>query len=84
MNMKMRTGLVVGFAAGYYLGAKAGRARYEQMRRWIDNFRQSRPYEKAQAALELSIERVRQQVGSEPERLHPVGVSASGNGPTAF
>ena len=31
--MKFRTGAVVGFAIGYYLGAKAGRDRYEQLRK---------------------------------------------------
>ncbi|MDA8379403.1 MAG: hypothetical protein M0020_00990 [Actinomycetota bacterium] len=30
--MKRRTAILAGFAAGYYLGAKAGRARYEQLR----------------------------------------------------
>ena len=32
--MRFRTGVVVGFAAGYVLGARAGRERYEQIRRW--------------------------------------------------
>jgi hypothetical protein len=32
-DMKMRTGLVIGFAVGYVLGAKAGRERYEQIRK---------------------------------------------------
>ncbi len=31
--MKFRTGAVVGFAIGYVLGAKAGRGRYEQIRK---------------------------------------------------
>jgi hypothetical protein len=31
--MKMRTGLVIGFATGYVLGTKAGRERYRQMYR---------------------------------------------------
>jgi len=31
--MKFRTGVIVGFAAGYVLGAKAGRDRYEQIRK---------------------------------------------------
>ncbi|MGH9032545.1 MAG: YtxH domain-containing protein [Acidimicrobiia bacterium] len=57
----MRLGLVVGFAAGYYLGAKAGRERYDQIQRWLRDFRGSAPYEKAQAAVELGIERVKQQ-----------------------
>lgn len=29
--MRFRTGLVVGFAAGYVLGSRAGRERYEQL-----------------------------------------------------
>jgi hypothetical protein len=59
--MRFRVGLVVGFAAGYYLGSKAGRERYEQIRRWLEDARRSRPFEKAQAAVELGFERVRQQ-----------------------
>jgi hypothetical protein len=59
--MRFRVGLVVGFAAGYYLGSKAGRERYEQIRRWLEDARRSRPFEKAQAAVELGLERVRQQ-----------------------
>jgi gas vesicle protein len=31
--MKFRTGVIIGFAAGYVLGAKAGRERYDQIRR---------------------------------------------------
>jgi hypothetical protein len=31
--MKFRAGLMVGAAAGYVLGARAGRQRYEQIRR---------------------------------------------------
>jgi hypothetical protein len=29
-----KKGLIIGFAAGYVLGAKAGRQRYEQIREW--------------------------------------------------
>ena len=32
--MRFRTGIIVGTAAGYVLGARAGRERYEQLRRW--------------------------------------------------
>ena len=73
--MRFRVGLLAGFAAGYYLGSKAGRERYEQIRRWIDDARQSRPVEKAQAAVELGLERVRQQSESV--------TGASPNGPGA-
>ena len=31
--MKLRTSLMIGFAAGYVLGSKAGRERYEQIRK---------------------------------------------------
>jgi hypothetical protein len=57
--MRFRLGVVVGFAAGYYLGARAGRERYEQMRQGIAKVRESRPLEKARAAVELGMERVR-------------------------
>src|SRR5207247_2399563 len=32
--MGLRTGFVIGFGAGYVLGARAGRQRYEQIERW--------------------------------------------------
>ena len=32
--MRFRLGLMVGGAVGYVLGAKAGRQRYEDIRRW--------------------------------------------------
>jgi hypothetical protein len=70
---RMRLGLVVGFAVGYYLGAKAGRERYDQIQGWLRDFQRSAPYEKAQAAVELGIERVKQQ--AEPL------VSAAGGSP---
>ena len=73
--MRFRMGLLAGFAAGYYLGSKAGRERYEQIRRWIEDARQSRPVEKAQAAVELGLERIREQ--------REAVTGASTNGPDA-
>ncbi len=35
--MKVRLGFLVGFGAGYVLGAKAGPERYEQLRRLYEN-----------------------------------------------
>jgi hypothetical protein len=58
--MRFRFGLAIGFGAGYLLGARAGRERYEQLRRLI----QRTPLVKVQAAVELGRERLR--VGSEP------------------
>jgi hypothetical protein len=60
---KIRLGLVVGFAAGYYFGAKAGRERYEQLRRIIDRIE---PVAKVHAAIDLGRERLRSGHGSEP------------------
>jgi hypothetical protein len=68
--MKLRVGLVVGFAAGYYLGAKAGRARYEQIRLRLERLRDSRLFDRLQAAVELGVERLRPE--DETEHLHLV------------
>ena len=57
--MKFRIGLVLGFGVGYYLGARAGRARYEQMHRRLERLRDSRLFERMQAAVELGVERFR-------------------------
>ena len=35
--MKVRLGFLVGFGAGYVMGAKAGTERYEQLRRLYEN-----------------------------------------------
>ena len=45
--MRFRFGLVTGFAAGYYLGAKAGRERYEQINRTVRKIQGSDAYETA-------------------------------------
>jgi len=38
-----KTGLIIGAAAGYVLGAKAGRERYEQIRDWLGSATRSEP-----------------------------------------
>ena len=58
--MRFRAGLAFGFAAGYYLGARAGRERYEQLRRLVARTRLA----KVQAAADLGRERLR--AGHEP------------------
>jgi hypothetical protein len=57
--MRFRLGVAIGFAAGYYLGARAGRERYDQLRQGMARARDSRVLEKARAAVELGVERVR-------------------------
>jgi hypothetical protein len=52
--MRFRLGLVLGFGLGYYLGTRAGRERYEQLRRWLSRT----PLAKVQAAVDLSRERL--------------------------
>jgi hypothetical protein len=69
--MKFRIGLIIGFGVGYYLGARAGRARYEQMRRRLERLRDSRLFERMQAAVELSVERLKTEDGATPA-LHLV------------
>ena len=39
--MSFRLGFLSGFGAGYYLGARAGRQRYEQINRAVDKARRS-------------------------------------------
>jgi hypothetical protein len=46
--MGFKMGAIAGFAAGYYLGAKAGRERYEQINTWIDQARNSEAAQVAQ------------------------------------
>ncbi|HEU4481225.1 MAG TPA: hypothetical protein VFS18_05015 [Actinomycetota bacterium] len=45
--MRGRLGLFIGFGAGYVLGAKAGRERYEQLRRLYDNVQSSPGFKRA-------------------------------------
>jgi len=37
-TMRFRLGVITGFGAGYVLGSRAGRERYEQIRRWWGHF----------------------------------------------
>jgi len=52
---RFRLGVIIGFGAGYYLGTKAGRERYEQLRSVVARS----PLSKVQAAYELGLERLR-------------------------
>lgn len=42
--MRFRLGMVVGGAIGYVLGARAGRARYEQIKGWAASLRRHPAY----------------------------------------
>ena len=61
--MRFRLGLVTGFAAGYYLGARAGRQRYDQINRALRKVRRSDAFEvateKARTAVEEGVDKAR-------------------------
>jgi hypothetical protein len=61
--MRFRLGLLIGGAAGYYFGAKAGHERYRQLNDMIGRAKSSEVYEtaaeKAKAVVDLSVERAR-------------------------
>lgn len=78
--MRFRLGLMVGFGAGYYLGAKAGRERYEQLNTMIGKVKRSDAYEtatdKAKAVADLTGERAKDFV----EEHTPLGGSSTSSG----
>ena len=80
--MRFRLGLASGFAAGYYLGTRAGRERYEQINRTLAKVRRSEAYEtaadKAKAAVDAGVEKAREAVGSKFGDND--GETATGNG----
>jgi hypothetical protein len=77
--MRFRFGIATGFAAGYYLGAKAGRERYEQLNRTIRKIKRSDAFEtateKAKAVADLGVERAKDVVGDKIG-----GANSNGNG----
>ena len=61
--MKFRTGLVIGLAAGYVLGAKAGRERYEKIVAVSDRLRTNESVRKAANVAERTTRRPRGMAG---------------------
>ena len=60
LTMRFRLGVLTGFAGGYYLGAKAGRERYEQLSQMLDRMRRHDAVvtatEKTKAVVEDTVE----------------------------
>jgi len=54
--MRFRFGFVTGMATGYYLGAKAGRQRYDQINRAIAKVKRSEAYEEATEIAKAKVE----------------------------
>ena len=87
--MKFRLGLVTGLATGYYLGARAGRQRHDQINRSLAKIRRSETFEevteRAKAVAEEAVEKVQetvdQLVGDKTENAdQQVGSATNGQG----
>jgi hypothetical protein len=70
----MRIAFGVGFGLGYYLGAMAGRERYEQINRVARKVKTSDAFQtaeqKAKAAVDLGVERAKDAVESKAHNGH--------------
>lgn len=55
--MRMRLGLLIGFGAGYVLGAKAGQERYEEIRDSFNKLMGTEPAQQLQAEVRDAAER---------------------------
>ncbi len=79
VGMRLRIGMGIGLAIGYYLGTKAGREQYERINQILRQARQSDAVDvaagKAKAVVDLGVERAKDftghrlgnGAGSEPE-----------------
>ncbi len=83
--MRFRLGLVTGMASGYYLGARAGRQRYDQINRSLAKLRRSEAFEvavdSARSVVEDGVEKARSAVESRGDDMPVNGespVEASG------
>ncbi len=83
--MRFRLGLVTGMATGYYLGARAGRQRYDQINRSLAKLRRSEAFEhvvdSAKSAVEEGVDKARSVVESRADDIPRNGdspVEASG------
>ncbi len=79
--MRFRAGVILGFGAGYYLGAMAGRQRYEQLNRIVRKVKRSETFDvatdKAKAVVDLGVERAKDFVETHGPST---GSTSNGNG----
>ncbi len=65
-------GMVTGFAAGYYMGAKAGRQRYDEINRTLSKLRRSETVEvaaeRARTVVEEGVDKARSLVDAGIEK----------------
>lgn len=73
--MRFKIGAALGFALGYYLGAKAGRERYEQLNKLVRRASRTElaqtAVDKARALGDLGFERARDLVHHNGGNGHP-------------
>ena len=92
MTMRFRLGLVTGLASGYYLGARAGRQRYDQINRAVAKLKRSDAHEaateraktvaeeaaeRAKAVVEDGVEKARTVIGDKADS-DPPGTNGQG------
>jgi hypothetical protein len=86
--MGFKLGVIVGAAGGYYLGAKAGRQRYEQMNRALRRLRRSETFEaatdRAKSTLEDGVGKAKDLVGSKLGDGDTGGPPGNGTPPSRF
>jgi hypothetical protein len=84
--MRFRLGLVTGLATGYYLGARAGRQRYDQINRQLTRLKRSDAFEeatdRARAAVAEGVDMARSLVDRGDDGA-PSAPSANGSAPPA-
>lgn len=67
--MRFRTGLVVGVAIGYVLGAKAGRERYEQIRNATESLWSSEGGRRLREEAARAVSEVREQASEVARKI---------------
>lgn len=71
--MRTRFGLIIGSSLGYYLGAKAGRQRYEQLNRLIRKAKGSKTadiaQDRARAVAEVAAERAKETASAAKDKV---------------
>jgi len=85
--MRFRAGVVIGLAAGYYLGARAGHERYAQINQSLRRMQQSSAFgaaaDKAKAAVDLGVERAKDIIDLRHTPDREGDSRLAGNGQTA-
>src|SRR3954453_4742860 len=74
MTMRFRLGLVTGLATGYYLGARAGRQRYDQINRTVARIRRTEAYQSVVDDAKSAVEEVADKVTDKAKAVVEEGV----------